>query len=194
MGWCAKLPAPVLGLGNSCSDVPVPDTHKCQLWEGRRKEICTLVCKASSSSSETQTWAGQRVFVNYVCVSITSSARQLLLSGKAGKSLGRPVRLPHSADGCLEPGGCLRGTRNPQSHTWAPAFTALRANWTCWGHTCSFTSDIQGGRKQEPRTRLQLFTPTLKKGREGFRISVGCFSMCVIQLPEREPSRDLKDA
>lgn len=78
----------------------------------------------------------------------------LLLSRKAGKRLERPVRLPHLAGGCLRVRRLSAGCAEP---TWAPASTALLARWTCWEHTCAFTSDIQEGTKQEPRTRHQLF-------------------------------------
>lgn len=123
-----------------------------------------MVCKASSSSPEPQTWregggsAGLcelRVRVNYIL-----QWGPLLPSRKAGKRLGRPVRLPHSAEGCLDPGGCLHGARNPESHTWAPASAALSARWTCWGHTGAFTSDTQEGTKQEPGQDISSSTPT----------------------------------
>lgn len=90
-----------------------------------------MVCKASSSSTEPQIWKGQRVFVNYVWCQLHLGGGALLLSRKAGKRLEGPVRLPHLAEGCLEPRSCLRGARNPESHTWAPASAALPARWTC---------------------------------------------------------------
>lgn len=94
-GWCAKLPAPVLGLGGSCSDVPVPGPSLVsdlgRAWEG---DLYGGMQSFQLQSRDADLGGSGGLCELRVRVSITPSAGWLLLSGKAGKRLERPVRLP----------------------------------------------------------------------------------------------------
>lgn len=151
-----------------------------------------MVCKASSSSPEPQTWgegggsAGLcelRVRVNYIL-----QWGPLLPSRKAGKRLGRPVRLPHSAEGCLDPGGCLHGARNPESHTWV----LLPLRYQPGGHAGDTLALLQvisrKGRSRSQDKTSALQPPPHPRNRCGMGFK------CVIHLSGREPSGYLTDA
>lgn len=162
MEWCAKLPAPVLGLGGSCSVVPVPGTLVSDLGRAWERDLYDGLQSFQLQSRDADLGGSAGLCELRVRVSITPSAGWLLFSGKAGKHLERPVRLPR----CLGMLGAQRlsvGCAKPQVSHLGSYSAALPARRTCWGHTCAFISDIQGGTKQEPRIRHQFFTPNPPK-------------------------------
>lgn len=108
-----------------------------------------------------------RVRVNYIL-----QWGPLLPSRKAGKRLGRPVRLPHSAEGCLDPGGCLHGARNPESHTWV----LLPLRYQPGGHAGDTLALLQvisrkgRSRSQDKTSALQPPPPPPKPVWDGFQV------------------------
>lgn len=172
MEWCASSSSP--GTWRHLLSCPCPRTPISlgRAWErGLNDGMQSFQLQSRAADLEGRGGSAGlcelRVRVNYIL-----PWGPLLPSRKAGKRLGRPVRLPHSAEGCLDPGGCLHGALNPESHTWAPASAALSARWTCWGHTGAFTSDIQEGTKQEPGQDISSSTtpPPPKPVWDGFQV------------------------
>lgn len=108
-----------------------------------------------------------RVRVNYIL-----QWGPLLPSRKAGKRLGRPVRLPHSAEGCLDPGGCLHGALNPESHTWV----LLPLRYQPGGHAGDTLALLQvisrkgRSRSQDKTSALQPPPPPPKPVWDGFQV------------------------
>lgn len=105
-------PAPVRGLGDSCSEVPVagPPQMSDLEWGG---EVRAIVCKASSSSPETQTNLGASAGLCEFCALVDYIlCGSAAISGKALRAAGSLPTLAAGVEGCLEP----RGTKlNPRT-------------------------------------------------------------------------------
>lgn len=167
MKRCTKLPAPVWDLETVALMSLSPSTpRRSGTWVGG---VRMMVCKASSSSPET--WASQRVFVNYECVSISPSAVKLtppLLSRKGLRAASSPPTLDRRM---FRSWRLSVGCRNPEFRTWALTSPACQPGEHP-GDTLAPLRMISGRDEAGAKDKITSSFPSKTRAREVFRAGV----------------------